>query len=60
LAWFGLIVGIIGAVLVLGWFPNRDEGPAFLVILAICVTMVATAAIDLVAISRASAPRANG
>lgn len=52
LATFGLIVGIVGAVVVVGWLPDRGEGPGFAIALGICVLMVVTAAIDLWVIAR--------
>ena len=52
LAGLGLAFGVVGAIVTVAWLPERDEGPAFVVILVICAIMVVSAAIDLVVIRR--------
>jgi Na+/melibiose symporter-like transporter len=60
LAGFGLVFGIVGATVAVAWFPDRDEGPAFAIVLGICLVMVVTAAIDLVVIARRRRERRGG
>jgi Na+/melibiose symporter-like transporter len=52
LATLGLVAGIIGAIVIVAWFPQRDEGPAYAIALGICLIMAVSAAIDLVVIAR--------
>ena len=60
LASLGLVLGVAGAVIVVLWFPRRDEGLGFAVALGVCVVMAVTAVIDLVVISRRRRQRAAG
>lgn len=52
LAGFGLVFGIVGALVIAAWFPEPDKGPAFAIALGICLIMAVSAAIDLAVIAR--------